>query len=292
MKKNKFLLIVLLFIIIGCLCSCANMPWNSLNLSQYSDHGKMINGLMWVEKEEDGWKEGKIKYNAFIDKKGNVISKWYKTSLGDSVNGLYFDAEKFQYDILDGFILIKIGKMFREPDVIILNNKGEEIVKDLEFYFISQGPAKVNIIEYSVIDDYFFFKEKRFNNNEEHNSDSVDFYLCCVDKHGQITRFDDSVFTKDEGNVYREASFSVHDLKRIDHKDKKFFMESNGIAWIFDENGNCLFDFYENVKDFVPESVNYDINGNIECIFKGKDENKYKCVIDFNGNFIEEPVKD
>ncbi|MGN0487976.1 MAG: hypothetical protein ACI4HO_01795 [Ruminococcus sp.] len=279
--KKIFCVFLVLGIIILSLCSCSgngNYVYDgeaqyyddeseindihdlNIDLSEYSDHGELSCGRIWLEKEEGSWDEYPESQFAYFDADGNQITDWF---LSDNfIKGDYLG---------DFLVLPEYRPEFGTTSHICH-------VYDLDGNEMAQFCDETGYFCYTGINE----DGKRLYQNDQREigwMDSTGVYLFNTgDKKDDIRIMGDEHFTLEK----------VNDYYILIVKDSDYDSE---LSMIFDQSLNLVLDF----NDIFgwrngANSINFISENNIEVEFVGEDDKFYKCVVDLQGNFIEEPT--
>ncbi len=281
---KKTILLLLSFLILLMLSACnesenhgdaGSKPSVNFDLSQYDSHGELSCGRIWVVKTISDWDTRPAKYFAYLDADGNVIYDW--TPVGEVYyRGAYVDAMLPQNFVNDRAMIINRGfGTTATQSIILIDHNGNEL--------------------YSPSWIYVEFYEQRNRERE--------YYITNFDKEGYAyfigrvwwdgnTEGDYGVYWMDDAGIHKfNAQLPTTDrtLHAIERMDKYYFIAIGAYSILFDFQGNPIVDFKEAAGIF-PDSIEIIDDKYIEASFIGKDDKRYVCVLDFDGNFIKSPV--
>lgn len=276
MKKAISLLLVLVFMVT--LCSCGSREnetdshegdWEFIN--QYDESGHISCDRVWVIKTESSWDQEPQKYLAYFGPKGQLIYGW--KPLG------YLQP----FDYKNGYAFVEDN----ETGVLtILDLDGNELFADTKRVYVG-AETGVHCVE----GDWINHRLNLTNFNENGRA----YFIGYVWDITTSKKEEKGYYVIDKTGIYRfKADLTyLEDLVPNTHELGDKIFVSDGILYsvLFDTKGEVLLDFRESL-DIAPKTIELEGNDKIRAHFIGKDDKPYVCVVDYHGNFVEEPTPD
>ena len=252
-----------------------NTPQVNFDLSQYSGHGNLSCGLIWVKEYQ--WidrLDGNYEMFAYFDVDGNQKSIWFNT------------REYFASNFKNNFLELEKVKLKYESEREHSHNYD---IYDLKFHKIAsvecqnlgsrKGITPFNEYGFAFADERGKMEPVFIDSHGKHDfSDDV----FCLDINNIITT--DKYFLVEGNNVCNHQGESLVDTRRI---VENYIDAINSYSRDWSTGESDL--FYINIGEIIDGK-------SIELEFNARNKTSqnmvvFNCKIDFNGNFIESPTK-
>ncbi len=245
-----------------CLCGCAN----NLPIGKTPSSNEEI--IKIVEETKSSWDEGNKKYYAYQKENGDVVVDWFPEHFVHSQMGFNNSPQKYVNGY--AYVLCVQDSYMGDPNLVtfwIVDEQGQKIV-DKEYYMgFSKNSVTHNITDY-YYEDFDEFGYSYFQDN-----DGIVYSINSTSK--EVIKISENQFGHFESMGKRVYSLS----------DKYILV---GRDTVVDRKGNVVVNLFDTISS-TPINVEVVDNENFEVLFTGKDDNKYVCIIDANGKFVEEP---
>lgn len=252
-----------------------------LDLSMYDSHGEWSSDRMWVHKTEESWDAVKG-YYGYIDREGQLCGEWHID--GESENdtpGRWRLPGDFVGD--HAVVLCRgTGDGYGNALLDIIDKDGKSILSSqfwacFETYSYQTNEAMLFDFARKLNDDVLFI-----------DSDTVGnvIYMMWIDDYGTLKD------TAVQSNA--RSAYWIEDLENGYYPFLYYYKAHYNASpddcqfGLIDQNGIEV--FYKEWEYEVTEITPHD-NQTLTIEFIGVDENKYQAILDFNGDWVEEPVK-
>lgn len=251
----------------------------NFDLSSYDSHGNLSCGRIWVTKTESSWDSSPKRYYAYLDINGNVIYGWKEigTVLGVHGKTEYVD-DCLPLDYVNDRAIIIGVRSDSKCSLQIIDLKGNELI----------SPEHIYIDEY----DYFENGEMIYNYAYTNFDENGIFYFIGKVWWDGNTEGDRGFYFIDTTGIHRfnaKMNLSESLLNSVEKIDKYFFVKQGIYTCLFDSKGEVILNFREkaNIEPYKIEMLE---DHQLKAYFIGKDNKDYQCILDFNGNFLSEPI--
>lgn len=249
---------------------------NTINfdLSQYTSYGELSCGRIWVKRIVGDWDQEKQEQFAYLDSNGNAISPWFSS-----------DKYESPRNFANGYVVLVENKRLGNP-----NNYSNCIVYNTYFKKVASLICKKGTMEKGYITD---FDEQGYAYALGYDETIDDSALYWIDSAGAHKFY---ALNRDSDTVINRSAlecFYVSNNYFVLVASNAEYMYTE-IACIYDASGKFVFSIEDAMRNYIEEFAitKTEVLGSdrVKFNFCGLDREEYVCTMDFNGNFVEEPV--
>lgn len=267
-----------------------DMEQYDLDLSMYDDHGEWSYDRMWVHKTEESWDAVKG-YYGYIDREGTLIGEWHE----EKANEYSFQNEEFlSYEMETAPWWIP-GDFQGEYAVIRCGSYGSTAFGAYVEVIDRQGRSIARFAPYfgtySYKTDELMLKDFAKKLNED-----VLFFDCddlLEDDNIHMMWIENGTLCESAVKTNAWSAYWIQDLTNGYYPFLYYYKahynpsDDDCRFGLIDQNGVEVFykEWQYEVKEITPLE-----NQTVAIVFIGVDENKYKAVMDFDGNWVEDPT--
>ena len=261
-----------------------------LDLSMYDDHGEWSYDRMWVRKTEESWDAVKG-YYGYIDREGNLIGEWHEERTNDNS----FRNEEFLSYELETAPWRVPGDFQGEYAVVLCNGSGSTVssacVEVVDMQGNSVGRFAPDFRTYSYKTDELMLKDFAGKLNEDVLFFDYDDFL--EDDNIHMMWIENGTLCESVVKTNAWSAYWIQDLTNGYYPFLYYYKahynpsDDDCRFGLIDQNGVEVFykEWQYEVKEITPLE-----NRTVAIEFIGIDENKYTAVMDFDGNWVEEPT--
>ncbi len=254
-----------------------------LDLSMYDSHGEWSCDRMWVHKTEESWDAVKG-YYGYINREGNLIGEWHEELTNDN----RFGYDEFLNCDLSTAPWKTPGDFQGEYAVVLCQRYGSTSEGSYVEVIDTEGNSIARFAPYFGTYSYKT-DEMMLNDFAEKLSEGALFW--------DADMFEVSMSWIENGQYYEKALdgdfFSALSIQEKSNGHYPYWYydsyDKSSEFSLIDENGNVVFESemdYE-VTELIPSAE----AETVSVYFIGVDERKYVVDMDFEGNWLTEPVK-